>query len=489
MTKPVKTSPAHDMRAALSEIAMTVKAVNVSGKPMFWSRTASADVLRTYRDACVEFSNVGWYGDKGRWIAAFPVWQRSLSRKSYEGIEFRPVPPCIADCSRANFVNSWRGWSVQPQQGGRYEKLIELIRHGMCQESESLFDWYWAYLADSVQNPARLPGTAIVMYGSQGVGKNTVFDAAASLCRDHSIEVTTEEQLTGRFTSHLCNQLYVLSDEATYSRSRAALGRLKALITSPTLAVEEKGKPIYMTRNCTRLFIATNNDEAFPAAIGERRAAVFKFSDVYKDDREFFGQLRSELENGGRESLFYDLLHADLSALPNPAVIPKTQALVEQQVLALDSVTSFALDALESGQLVSEAEHKYDSMWPEHVAISDLWRGYLLHTKEGKYRYQVSSSRTLLKQLAPLLGLSTESRTKWMRDSAGENRKPKTRQIPALEDAAAAFEEATGIAPNISASDCGESAPPAEYEADEVVIPVDFSALHKSTGKTGTNHG
>ena len=146
---------------------------------------------------------------------------------------------------------------------------------------------------------------------------------------------------------------YVLSDEATYSRSRAALGRLKALITSPTLAVEEKGKPIYTTRNCTRLFIATNNDEAFPAAIGERRSAVFKFSDVYKEDQTFFSQLRSELENGGREALLYDLLHANLSALPNPTVIPKTQALVEQQVLALDSVTSFALDALESGSLAS----------------------------------------------------------------------------------------------------------------------------------------
>lgn len=489
MSKPAKTSPEHDMRAALAEIGMTVKAVNVTGRPMFWSRTGNADVLRTYRDACVEFSNIGWYGDKGRWIAAFPVWQRSISRKSYEGIEFRPLPPCVADRGRANFVNSWRGWSVKPRQGGRYDKLIDLTRYGMCQESESLFDWFWAYLAHSVQRPGKLPGTAIVMYGNQGVGKNTVFDAIASLCRDHSIEVTTEEQLTGRFTSHLCNQLYVLSDEATYSRSRAALGRLKALITSPTLAVEEKGKPIYTTRNCTRLFIATNNDEAFPAAIGERRSAVFKFSDVYKEDQTFFNQLRSELESGGREALLYDLLHADLSALPNPTVIPKTKALVEQQVFALDSVTSFALDSLESGQLVREAEHKYDCMWPEHVAISDLWSSYLRHTIEGKYRYQASSPRTMLKQLAPLLGLSTESRTKWMRDSDGEKRKPKTRQVPTLEEAATAFEEATGIAPDISTSDCGESAPPVDYEADEFVTPVDFSALHNSTGKTGVNNG
>jgi len=486
-----KTAEAKSSRAgALSEIGLKVKAVCIEGKPMFFSSEYGKCVLRNHRDAKTYFSNIGWYDDAGRWHGAFPVWQRLPIRKNYKGLIFRPRPPCVADPASADSleINLWTGWSVEPKPGGRYEKLKELMLNGLCSSDEELFKWFWGYLAHSVQKPDELVGTAIVMYGPQGVGKNTIFNAASVLCKNHSFEVSQQDQLTGRFTSHLCNLLYLLSDEATYAKSKQAQGRLKALITSGLLAVEEKNKPIFEVQNFTRLFISTNSDEAYPSEIGERRSAVFKFASDYKGDKSFFKELYRELASGGSEALLCDLLHADLSALPDPRVIPQTEGLIEQKINSLDSVNSFALDALEAGAIVRNPEYKYESAWPCWVAVSDLWENYLLFANQGKYRYTEKYSGGLLKKLTPLLGLSEQSKTVRMRKVDGPIKIPKARKVPSLEESAEAFRKATGLPVAISsgvAAD-GESVADNNYVVIENVVPL---VPRQTIGMTGANHG
>jgi len=476
-----------DKAGAMSEIEMLTKAVCVRGKPMFWSSENGSGVLRSYREAKIYFSQIGWFDDKGNWRDAFPVWQRSLVRKNWAGLEFRPLPPGCADTVNANQINSWTGWSVEPKPGGTYKKLEELIRDGMCAGSDELFKWYRAWLAHSVQKPAKLPGTAIVMYGQQGIGKNTIFNAASSLCKNHSFEVTTQDQLTGRFTSHLCNRLYVLSDEATYAKSKQALGRLKALITSSELAVDEKNKPIYAVQNYTRLFICTNNDSAYPSEIGERRSAVFKFADVFKGDKVFFRELYAELAKGGSEALLYDLLRVDLAALPDPTVIPETEGLIEQKINWLDSATSFALDVLEAGELIRNPQFEYGNVWPDFVVVSDLWENYLRYAKEGNHRYQESSPRGLLKKLTSLLGLWPQSKSRKMsRSSSGGTEKPKTRKVPTLEDSAAIFRKATGLPVDLEANDHRKPVIIKNNEVPENVVPL---TPRQTPGMTGAHHG
>lgn len=485
------SSPNIEKKAAIAAITMRIKAVDIDGRPMFYD--AQMVRLRSYRDTAVELSNEGYFDENQRYHEAFPEWQSSKCRKTYDGLCFHPTAPgASADlpADRRNHINMWKGWTVKPAKAaGTYDRLMELIRYGLCEESEEFVPHVMAWFGHMVQQSAELPGTALVMHGPQGIGKDTIYDAFSGLCADHSVMLDDTEQLTGQFNGHLAGKLVVFANEACWSRSKAARGRLKSLITSARIQVNEKFKPMYTAENKARLIVATNEDAAAPVEIGDRRFMVFKFGDRYKEDREFFGELRRELDNGGREALLYDLAKMDLSSMPDPRVVPRTKARMAQQALHLDSVRAFALNALESGEIVSRPTFRYADGWSKYVAVSDLLDSYEKYARQHGDKFP-ADQRALLKSLEALLGLG-KSRTTRLTSHSGETSKPRVRRLPILEESAKAFKAETGITPDLPNMTTFDASTMDAEDDDDECMPVDLTAYRNkfSTGMTGENNG
>jgi len=102
------------------------------------------------------------------------------------------------------------------------------------------------------------------------------------------------------------DKLVVFADEAFYGNERRYAGILKNLVTQSEMAVEPKGVDVFMAKKYFRLFMASNEDFVVPADLDDRRFLVLDVSDEHAKDHAYFGELRREWDEGGRES-FYDM--------------------------------------------------------------------------------------------------------------------------------------------------------------------------------------
>jgi hypothetical protein len=102
--------------------------------------------------------------------------------------------------------------------------------------------------------------------------------------------------------------------------------------------------------NFIRLFVTGNQDWLVPAGFNERRFAVFDVGEGKLQDYAYFAAIDAQMDSGGREALLHHLLSFDLSSV-NLRAIPRTQALLEQQIASLTTEQSWWLDVLRNGQL------------------------------------------------------------------------------------------------------------------------------------------
>lgn len=253
------------------------------------------------------------------------IWLSHPERRSYEQIIFIPgqTPP--------NCYNLWRGFAVEPRPG-ECRRYLDHLRQNICSGDDSLYRWLLAWMAQAVQEPAVRPGTAVVVRGGQGTGKGIFARFFAELFGDHFLQVTHGRHLVGNFNAHLRDCLVIWGDEAFWAGDKQHEGVLKALVTEPYLMLEAKGKDAVRWPNRVRLIMSSNEDWVVPAGVDERRFAMFDVGETHKQDRNYFGAIVAEMENGGRSALLHHLLHEVDWRAENVAAIPRTEALARQQM-------------------------------------------------------------------------------------------------------------------------------------------------------------
>ena len=190
-------------------------------------------------------------------------------------------------------------------------------------------------MADAVQNPAKRPGTAIVLRGDEGVGKGTFVRHFGKLFGPHFLQVTNPRHFLGNFNSLLRDKLLVFPDEAFWAGQKEAEGTLKALITEDSHIIELKGVDSFEAKNYIRLIVASNEKWVVPAGMGARRFCAIDVKAHRKNDFDYFAAIEEDMANGGWEALMYYLVNYDLEGF-NLRSIPHTDALVEQKIFSLD---------------------------------------------------------------------------------------------------------------------------------------------------------
>jgi hypothetical protein len=282
---------------------------------------------------------------KDRYVPLGKLWMTHRKRRQYEGICFSPG----SKPTPAGHFNMWRGFSVEPKQGD-CSKFLAHIRDNVCRGDTALCNWVIGWFAQIIQQPDVKMGTSLVLRGKQGTGKTKVGEVVGSLLGVHYQPVADSRYITGRFNSHLVSCLLLHADEAYWAGDHTAEGKLKDLVTSPSQHIEYKGLETILINNYVRLFTTGNPNWLVPAGFDERRHAVLDVGEDKMQDKKYFAAIDAEMDNGGREALLYHLLNFDLTTV-DLRTIPKTEALVEQQIASLTSEQSWWLDTLMSGEL------------------------------------------------------------------------------------------------------------------------------------------
>lgn len=358
------------------------------------------------------------------------AWMRHPSRRTFAGgLVFNPKE------TPAGAYNVWRGWAVQPNPDASCDLFLAHVRDVICDGSEREFQWLLGWMAHLVQHPEQKPGTAVVLRGAKGAGKDTVGHYLGALFPRHHVTLSQPEHLTGRFNAHMETAILIHLEEGYWAGNHAAEGVLKNLITCQSLEIERKGIDPYKIDHFGRLLITSNADWVVPATPGERRFFVLDVSPAHAKDTAYFGAIWKEQANGGAGALLHFLQSYDLSGFDvrNP---PETAALTRQKLEGLRNVEAWWFDRLSEGTLSTDEFSEDRTDWEgEAITVSRamLRRNYEEWLSRQRWHGNVVSSEDFSKRLRILCGGLKDHRA---RVSGGRERQY---VLPPLAECRAAF--------------------------------------------------
>ena len=167
------------------------------------------------------------------------VWLLSPQKRKYHDITFDPTMNAKT-AEAEGFYNIWRGFALEAKQGdcSRYWKHL---RDNICAGDEKAFIFVKGWLAYIFQHPDKVH-TALVICGSQGVGKNSFVEPLGVLLGSHYVLLNNISELISNFNFHLKNAVLIHANEAFWGGNKKDIGTLKAMITEETCLIEGKGK-------------------------------------------------------------------------------------------------------------------------------------------------------------------------------------------------------------------------------------------------------
>jgi hypothetical protein len=289
------------------------------------------------------------YGEKNiEYQELAKLWMRWDGKRRYNNVVFDPTGK-----ASPNAYNLFRGFPLTPKQGD-WSLMRAHIRDVICDSNEEHFAYLMAWMARAVQDPGgERPGVAVVLKGGKGIGKGVFVNYFGAIFGEAFLPISDSDSFTGRFNMHLSKSLLVFLDEAVWGGDKKAEGKLKQLITEPTVLFEPKGIDSITLRNYINVIIAGNEEWIVPATGDERRFFVLEPSEAFQRDTDYFGRIAYERDHGGVEAMMYDLMHHDYSAV-NLRVAPTTEGLCSQVEQSLPSAWEFWQVVFDRGFLLSD---------------------------------------------------------------------------------------------------------------------------------------
>ena len=276
------------------------------------------------------------------------LWLSSPDRREYERRVFNPYGT-HAD----NEFNTWRGYAFADPQPGDTSRWWEWVREIICLGNEEHTEWIKAWIANALQYPDVPAGVAIALTGRQGAGKSFFAKLPLSLIPQHAVH--TSSSLSTRFNYHLEHKVFVFADEAVFGGDRREAQHMKTFITEDRLSIERKGVDCREVKNVSHVILASNDDKPAFIEADDRRYAVFGVSSDRVQDRAFYQDLATWLDEGGREALLHELLHYDLAAAKergiDPFKPPATQGKRDIIYRSMNDVEGWWLEVIERGYI------------------------------------------------------------------------------------------------------------------------------------------
>jgi hypothetical protein len=350
-------------------------------------------------------------------------WLEWKGRRSFEGLTFAPSGKCPP-----HLYNMFRGFGVEPAAGD-WSLMRAHVLDVICSGDEALYGWLEAWLARIVQDPGgERPGTAVVLKGGQGTGKGMFVSHFGKIIGPHYVHLTHQEQLTSKFNSQLKDALVVFADEACYPGDKAAVGRLKGLVTEHTITIEPKGVNAFSVANHVNLLMASNESWVIPADWDDRRFLVLEVSTAKKQDHAYFQKLKDQMDAGGLAAWLHHLLTVDTTAanLHNP---PKTEARAAQIVAGLPLPELYWYECVQDGRVKTADADGRDTTsdrWPEDADKDQMYAGFVAFCGERRVRH-VPTKSWFYRQLQPH-GIET----RYKRGTTGDTER--RMEFPPLDD-------------------------------------------------------
>jgi len=198
--------------------------------------------------------------------------------------------------------------------------------------------------------------TALVIWSLMtGVGKNILLEAVQRILGLNATFIGDEE-LFGKFNAswQLDKQLIIGDEVQGGHDKRTTAEKLKLLITSPEVWVEQKYGAKFSVPNVANYVFLTNNPDPFYIADQDRRYWVWEVSQSEPLSQEFYAKFKAwKNSDEGVAALYWYLLHeVDTTDFDPDARAPMTQAKREMIELNRSTLERWVRDLITSRSLV-----------------------------------------------------------------------------------------------------------------------------------------
>lgn len=368
------------------------------------------------------------------------AWMEHPDRRQYEGIVLAPTAEI------PGHYNLWRGFSVPPDQRPGWRRRCRKIRlhilKVICAGDRRTYRYLLRWMAFAVQHPDLPAEVAVVLRGGRGTGKGTFAEIFREIFGEHYLQISQVQHLTGNFNAHLRSCVFLFVDEGYWAGDRKGAGVLKSLITEPVIAIEAKGRDVESARNMLHIVIASNDEWVVPAGEQERRYLVLDVDESHQQDHAYFKALREEMAGGGVAALLRGLLNLDLSRF-NRWEVPKTEALIEQKIRSLDSISAWWFESLRRGS-TSRFGSVTGKAWGTPRAVETVVQEYRDQTGASRRTY-VADATSVGMKLASFMPKGWQLRRRDTAPNAGGGREY-VYHFPPLDDCRREFERKVGLA-------------------------------------------
>jgi hypothetical protein len=315
-------------------------------------------------------------GENGKELEAAEIWLKDPDRRKYHGIRFDPTRSGSSD----RFYNLWKGFTEKPVQG-KADKYWNHVREIICNGDKEAYRYVRKWLSKVFQHPNEVH-TALVLCGSQGVGKDTFVKPLGKLLGPHYAPLSNMHQLIGHFNGHLKNAVLIHANESFWGGHKKEAGALKSMITESYCFIESKGKDPLKIQSFWHIIFSSNEDWPVALDFDDRRFIVLQVSDKHKGDQLYFQELNNELDNGGRAALLYDLLHEDLTDF-NPRIMPSLSHAFNIKMRSAESPERYIWEALQVGSfsiglIDTDGNERGDTIpvWQGDIPKQDVYQDY-----------------------------------------------------------------------------------------------------------------
>ena len=242
-------------------------------------------------------------------------WMQDQNPRQFDRVDSIP-PSRSGDTVPPGVYNLWPGFRAESLPAVDQEHVLELVQPILDHIRDVVtgpdhLGFVISWLAQQVQDPGTPTGVAIVLHGTEGAGKDIVLDFFIRMVLGARTGFKTANPSKDIFGDHsvaLQNRVFVLVDEASGEVMRPIKERIKDLITSSTVHINQKNRDPYDIRNLTNMALTSNQQNPVQIDPQERRFVVFECNASKKGDTEYFQKLGSHLERNDVARAFFQYL-------------------------------------------------------------------------------------------------------------------------------------------------------------------------------------
>lgn len=279
--------------------------------------------------------------------------------------------------SGARCYNLYRPPAIEYGDANKATPWIEHARKVYGQDADHIIMW----LAQRVQHPEIKINHALLLGGSQGIGKDTLLEPVKHAVRPWNFIEASPEQALGRFKGFLKSVILRLSevrDLGDYDRFKF-YEAMKTWAASPpdVLRVDEKFTPEYSILNVVGIIVTSNHKTDGIYLPADDRRHFVAWSDLTKDDFSptYWSKIYGWYANGGIRHVAAYLATLDISGFDPKKPPPKTAAfwaIVDTNRSPEDAELADVLDtlgrpnAVTVARIISQASPEFQSWLKDH---------------------------------------------------------------------------------------------------------------------------